>query len=527
MADHLSEHTDDDFSSRTVRRALKGLSGQKQGLPKKYHTEERYLKKIPEHPDNAINYALTDDGRAVVRGSDVPLNLSVVSSSSSLGGGFGESGKQGGVRPHKCWSRELVRRRDGSAAGGLSWGDRRAVLAEKDIGWEEVSKELPHREQSEVGELVHYGRVRLILFENSVLVRFSLPESEDGIFEVLDDWWEARQSAVDWLESVFPVSVRSTPLDVSMPLSTQEWGDVRNEFAEWIASNPEFQDDSPNSLLEVKNDRGERVFHIDTSPEDDLGNDLAEGEFPHSQFGAGHITNMKQAVKWLATLGVKPQDFTAAQWTRRNHDELEKLVEFDAEELEEKVGEVEDSVDGLQTDVDSLESQVTRLEGKVDGVSEGLQQNRERISDVEERVDSTVRRVDATREEFHGFRDDLREEVENVEKEVRSVEKWFSDEVSDTQELVQRRVGGVEDEVEDLQEDVKMVNGSVADLALTLEERGRRIDSRLEKILEEQQKTLVDRVRDELGALAEAGKSAGASIRSKFGTARKFLSPRS
>ena len=525
MAEHLTEHLDDDFSPRTVRRSLKGLCGRKDKVPKKYHTEQRFLKKIPEHPDNAVNYSLTDDGRAVVRDSDVPLNLSVVSDSSSLGGGFEVSGSGGGVRPHKCWSRELVQRRDGSARGDLSWGDRRAVLAEKDIGFETVEKELPNREQSEVGELVHYGRVRLILFENSVLVRFTLPESDDGIFEVLDDWWEARREALDWLESVFPVSVRSTPLDVSLPLSTQEWGDVRNEFAEWIASNPEFQDDSPNSLFEVKNDRGERVFHVDTSPSDELGNDLAEGEFPHSQFGAGHITNMKQAGKWLATLVVKPQDFSAAQWTRRNHDELEKLVEFDAEELEEKVEKFEDSVDGLQTDVDSLESQVTRLEGKVDGVSQGLQQNREKISDVEKRVDDTVKRVDATREEFHGFRDDLREDVENVEKEVRSVEKWFSDEVSDTQEL-QKRVGGVEDEVEDLQEDVQMVNGSVADLALTLEERGRRIDSRLEKILEEQQKTLVDRVRDELGALAEARKSAGASIRSKFGTARKLLSPR-
>lgn len=47
-----------------------------------------------------------------------------------------------------------------------------------------------------------------------------------------------------------------------MPLSTQEWGDVRNEFAEWIEENPEFQDDSPNSLFEVKNKEGERVFHV-------------------------------------------------------------------------------------------------------------------------------------------------------------------------------------------------------------------------------------------------------------------------
>lgn len=496
MADHLTEYTDDDFSPRTVRRALKGLSGQKQNVPKKYHTEQRYLKPISEHPDNAVNYALTDEGRAVIRGSDIPLNLSMVSDSGSLGRGFAVSGDSGGVRPHKCWSREEVKRGEGDAAGGLSWDDRRAVLAEKDIHWEEVSKELPHREQSEVGELVHHGSVRLILFENSVLVRFSLPESDGGIFEVLDEWWETRREALDWLESVFPVSVRSAPLDVSMPLSTQEWGDVRNEFAEWIEGNPEFQDDSPNSLFEVKNDRGERLFHVDTSPSDELGNDIAEGEFPHSQFGAGHITNMKQAVKWLATLGVKPQDFTAAQWTRRNQSELEKVVELDAEDLVDRVDGLEVSVDGLQEYVDSLESQLTRVEGMVEGVSEGVQSNREWISDVEDRVDDAVNRVDASREEFHGFRSDVVEEMQSVEQEIDSVEGWFADEIRDTQDLVQERVGDVESEVGSLRE--------------TVEQGNRRQDQLLEAILREQRKTrrlqersVLDKARDVVESVNE------------------------
>lgn len=496
MAEHLTEYTDDKFSATTVRRRLKGLSGEKKNVPKKYHTEQRLLKKIPHHPDNAINYAVTDDGRAVVREVDIPLNLNMLSDSGSLGRGFGESGKPSGVRPHKCWSRELVRRGSGEAEGGFSWGDRRAVMAEKDVSYETVEKELPNREQSEVGELVHHGSVRLILFENSVLVRYSLPESEDGIFEVLDDWWETRREALDWLESTFPVSVRGAPLDVSMPLNTQEWGDVRNSFAEWIEGNPEFQDDSPNSLFEVKNDRGERVFHVDTSPSDELGNDVAEGEFPHSQFGAGHITNMKQAVKWLATLGVKPQDFTAAQWTRRNQSELEKVVELDAEDLVDRVGGLEVSVDGLQEDVDSLESQLTRVEGMVEGVSEGVQSNREWISDVEDRVDDAVNRVDASREEFHGFRSDVVEEVQSVEQELDSVEKWFSEEVRDTQDLVQERVGDVESEVGSLRE--------------TVEEGNRRQDQLLEAILREQRKTrrlqertVLDKARDVVESVKE------------------------
>jgi len=495
MATHLTEYTDNEFSARTVRRHLKGLSGRKDKVPKKYHRETRYLKKIPEHPDNAVNYALTDEGRAVVRSVDVPLNLSMVSDSGVSGLGF-EVSSGSRVRPHKCWSRELVRRMEGDAYGDLGWGDRRAVLAEKDIHFEEVSKELPHREQSEVGELVHHGRVRLILFENSVLVRYNLPESDGDIFEVLDEWWETRQEAIDWLESVFPVRVRSAPLDVSMPLSTQEWGDVRNEFAEWIADNPEFQDDSPNSLFEVKNDKGERVFHVDTSPTDDLGNDVAEGEFPHSQFGAGHITNMKQAVKWLATLGVKPQDFTAAQWTRSNRDELRKVVELDVDELEDRVDELEVSVDGVQEDIGSLESQVSKLDGKVDGVSQGVQSNQEWISDVENRVDSTVRRVDSTREEFHGFQRDVVEEIGNVEQEIDSVENWFSEEVRDTQDLVQERVGDVESEVQDLEE--------------TIEQGNRQQNRLLQEILEEQRKTrrlqertVLDKARDAVESVKE------------------------
>jgi archaellum component FlaC len=281
-----------------------------------------------------------------------------------------------------------------------------------------------------------------------------------------------------------------------MPLSTQEWGDVRNEFAEWIEDNPEFQDDSPNSLFEVKNDRGERVFHVDTSPSDELGNDVAEGEFPHSQFGAGHVTNMKQAVKWLATLGVKPQDFTAAQWTRRNHSELEKVVELDAEDLEDRVDGLEVSVDGLQENVDSLESQLTRVDGMVDGISEGVQSNREWISDVEDRVDDAVNRVDASREEFHGFRSDVVEELQSVEQEIDSVEKWFSEEVRDTQDLVQERVGDVESEVGSLRE--------------TVEEGNRRQNQLLEAILREQRKTrrlqertVLDKARDVVESVKE------------------------
>jgi phage shock protein A len=501
MADHLTEHTDDEFSATTVRRRLKGLSGVKKNVPKKYHTEQRFLKKIPHHPDNAINYAVTDDGRAVVREVDIPLNLHTFSDSGVSGLGFEISSGRGGVRPHKCWSRELVRRMEGDACGDMGWGDRRAVLAEKDIHFEEVSKELPHREQSEVGELVHHGRVRLILFESSVLIRYSLPESDDGIFEVLDEWWETRREAIDWLESTFPVRVRSAPLDVSMPLSTQEWGDVRNEFAEWIAENPEFQDDSPNSLFEVKNEVGERVFHVDTSPTDDLGNDVAEGEFPHSQFGAGHITNMKHAVKWLATLGVKPQDFTAAQWTRSNRDELRKVVELDVDELEDRVDELEISVDGVQEDVGSLESQVSRLDGKVDGVSTGLQQNRRQLSEVEDRVDSAVKRVDAARKEFHGFRSNVVEEIGNVEQEIDSVESWFSEEVRDTQDLVQERVGDVESEVQDLEETVEQGNWQQNQL--------------LQEILEEQRKTRRLQERTVLNKAKEVVKelkSVGASV---------------
>lgn len=146
MAEHLTEYTDAEFSARTVRRRLKGLSGQKRGIPKKNHCVQRFLKKIPDHPDNAVNYAVTDVGRAVVRKSDIPLNLSMVSASDLLGRGFGKSEDTGDVRPHKCWSRELVRRDGlGSAEGGLSWSDRRAVLAEKDIGWEEhVEENLGH-----------------------------------------------------------------------------------------------------------------------------------------------------------------------------------------------------------------------------------------------------------------------------------------------------------------------------------------------------------------------------------------------
>lgn len=143
------------------------------------------------------------------------------------------------------------------------------------------------------------------------------------------------------------------------------------------------------------------------------------------------------ANRWMATLGVKPQDFTAARWTRDNRVSLQKVVELDAEDLEDRVDDLEVSVDGFQGDVESVESQVTRLDGKVDAVSSGLQQNRRQLSEVEDRVDDSVERVDATRQEFHGFRTDVVDEMQSMEKEIDSVESWFSEEVRDTQDLVQ------------------------------------------------------------------------------------------
>jgi archaellum component FlaC len=314
-------------------------------------------------------------------------------------------------------------------------------------------------------------------------------------------------------------------LDVSMPLSTQEWGDVRNEFAEWIESNPEFQDDSPNSLFEVKNERGERVFHVDTSPEDDLGNDVAEAEFPHSQFGAGHISNMKQAVRWLATLGVKPQDFTAAQWTRRNHGELEKVVELDVDELQGRVEDLEDSVVDVESDVGSLESQVTRLEGKIDGVSEGVQQNREWINDVEERVDDSVKRLDAGRKEFHEFRESAEEDIKVNKEEIESVEKWFADRVSDTEELVHNKVGSVEEDIEDLDESidekfselqdqnnkqleaVKELTGVLVDGQVESRRQRERMEQELELIRRRQERSLWSKARSSVKSAVESVRS--------------------
>lgn len=59
---------------------------------------------------------------------------------------------------------------------------------------------------------------------------------------------------------------------------------------------------------------------------------------------------------------MKPQDFTAARWTRGNHEELRKVAELDVEELREGVDDFGETFDGQKDDVDSLESQMSRLE---------------------------------------------------------------------------------------------------------------------------------------------------------------------
>jgi predicted nucleic acid-binding Zn-ribbon protein len=513
MAAQLSESTDQDYSEDTVRNVIKGLCGRKERVPNKYHVEERFLKPVERHPGNSINYDVTQKGRSVLAFIDTPPDLrgltvgdnSIEDSLSDLGLEPVEG--DGQIRPHKCWWREEIKRKPTESGSRFSWSDRRAILAEKELPWKTYDKEVPGKEQSERGELIHYKGWNVILFENTVLIRYDRPIQSDSIFDVLDDWWETRNEIVDWVQSTFPVLLRSRPLDVSMPLSTQEWGDVQNEFAEWIAENPEFQDDSPNSLFEVKNDSGERIFHVDTSPEDDLGNSVAEGEFPHSQFGAEHITNLKQAVRWMATLGVKPEDFSAAVWTRRNKDELEKLVEFDPVEVEEKIEsvavdaaaerraldakvdefqeQISERVSGLESDVEDLDREYSRLDAKVDSVSEGVQLNREdfsdRFDDLEGRIGDAVERVDGTRREVSEIESGVRSNANVAKVQAETLEQLASVQKSLREELQDERSRRREAE-QQLQETV-------------------------EDIRREQQRTVFDKARDAADSAVEKTKS--------------------
>ncbi len=420
ISKHFSEYTEEEYSARTIQRMMKGLSGETKNVPGKYQYEESYLKSLPRHPDNAVNYRVNDRGREVIRAYDVPSNLSLWS---ERDGGFDVSSVGPSmVRPHKCWWREEVMRQ-ASGDGTFGWDDRRAVLVERDIGFDEVEKELPNREQSVRGERIHVKGHRVLLFDSTVLIKCGLSVREDGVFDVLDEWWRARDEIVDWLEANFPIRIRGSPLDVSMPISTQEWGDVRNEFAEWIEENPEFQDDTQNCLFEVKNDDGERIFHVDTSPTDGLGNDLAEAEFPHSQFGAEHIVNLKQAVKWMATLGVRPEDFRAAIWIRDNRDELEKLVELDREELDRDLMELSEAVEVNKSDIE---------------------ENRARLQDLVGRVDSVGRRQREMGEAFEEGAEEILEEVRDSRSQQTAVLNTLLEMEREQQKLVDR----VEDLVE-------------------------------------------------------------------------------
>ena len=526
----LTEYAEDDYSEDTVRNIIKGLCGQKKNVPKKYYCSERYLKEVEYHPDNSINYDVTQEGRALLGSLDTVPNLRVLTSGGdSLSDSLSELGLErvegdGRIRPHKCWWREEIKRKsEGETGNGLSWGDRRTVLMEKEIPFEVYDKEVPGREQSERGELVHYKGWNVILFEDTILVRYDRPVQSDSIFEVLDDWWETRNEIVDWVQSEFPVLVRSRPVDVSMPLSTQEWGDVRNEFAEWIAENPEFQDDSPNSLFEVKNEEGERIFHVDTSPEDDLGNDLAEGEFPHSQFGAEHIVNMKQAVRWMATLGVKPQDFSAAIWTRRNRDELEKVVEFDSVELEDQVQRLEGKVESVAV---AAAEERRSLDARVDEFQERVSQ---RLDEQDDRIRDVVERVDSTRQEFKELEGDVDEEIESVREEVgysiESVQETVQQEMSSVRsevEEVEEGVGSLESSIEELKSRTEDQASAVGDLAAAIDRDRRMQREERRELLEEvrrlrrlQERTVLDKTRDVAVDVAESVKSAAGKVKEK------------
>jgi len=322
--------------------------------------------------------------------------------------------------------------------------------------------------------------------------------------------------AVEEVEEVCdPVELKSKYGKPMFQVNQQHLAIVEDPFAELVvecddADLPDFRvyDEEGNLRMWIDDSEGER--HLETGTpsfwaEDDLS-------FIRDEVYRRAILH-KDA--WRALMDLVESGFDVSRLP-----ELVSGLRVEVGALREGVNSVEDAVDTLQQDVESVERQMVQLDGKLDGVSEGLQQNREWISDVEERVDSTVRRVDGTRREFSQLRDDVNEDIESLQKKM-------GEEVESTRQLVREEVGGVESELESVEDELTTVRGTVTDLTLTtsellstIEKRGEKMDGKLEAILEEQrrmrrlqERTWVDKARDAVKELAEAGGSVVKSAR--------------
>jgi predicted nucleic acid-binding Zn-ribbon protein len=511
-----------DTKSRNVRRRINGLCGRTEGIPNKYHKENQFVQRLPRKYSGAIRFQLNWRGLEVIS-DDIPSrNDSNEEDDVSLPeGNKSDQGER--VRPHWLLSKHQIR----DSPGG--WGEELKVDEKRQVYTERQFKEMPDG-SSEEYITTYYDGYEVQIYRETVVVRVDFPESRFRP-EILWRKYRSRvREILSFVEDKFGLELISRPEHIEACMRGQHWAEVDNLFADWLWSNrDEVGDDRDGLQFHVYDEEGDQMALVDCSHGE------PEFEWVHNQEAKAHMSNMKDLIMWGGYYEITPSDFKSLAWLRQNKDIFENVLDRlqDLEGLESRLDEVRDDLDltrsqveGLTVSIRQVRSRLDDLEGEVEdlglsvkthgsqisGLSEQMQNNRDEfyqeLNSQSERIDETrsmaqdvVERVDYTRQE-----------VGEVEERLERTREELSERVESDYELMREEVDGVSQRLNGVVQQNLELQNNQEDIMQELQMQRKQNAKKMDKLIEEQQKTFVDRVRDNMKSVKGVVSSIATSL---------------
>lgn len=533
-----------DTNSRNVRRRINGLCGRKESIPKKYHKENSFVKRLPQKYSGAIKYQLNWRGLEVIS-DDLPHKNGKDSDEIDLDPREPNKSDMGEkVRPHWLLSKHEIRDKP------KGWGDEMQVDEKRQVYSERNFKELPDG-SSEEYITTYYDGYEVQLYRNTVVVRVDFPESRFRP-EILWRKYRSRVSEIlGFVEDKFGLELVSRPEHIEACMRGQHWAEVDNLFADWLWENrDEVGDDREGLQFHVYDEEGDQMALVDASHGE------PEFEWVHTQEAKNHMSNMKDLIMWGGYYEITPKDFKSLAWLRKNKDLFDSVLDRlgDLEELESRLSEVSSELDLTRSQVEGLSVGIRQVRSRLDdhdekieklrdmigstgeevkdlglsvkshesqisGLSEQMQNNRDefyqelnsqasRIDQFENVSKDVVERVDATRQE-----------VKENEGRISKVKQNLSEKIEADYELLREEVDGVDQRVNavvqqnsQLSRQNQELQNNQEDIMQELQMQREQNLQKMDKLIEEQQKTFVDRFRENMKSMKGVVSSVATAI---------------
>lgn len=487
----------------TVYRMLRGLFGEKQGIPNKYRVENPYLK-IADVPGKwTTKYELNHRGWQVVAEDGVMHN----SENRELSEG---SKKTDDVvyRPHFLRSRHKIKRKNDSFWGSDAWFYK---LTQEDYAETEDGN----------GVRIYWNGFQAEVYRKNIVIRIDFPKTEKSLEAIIQEYKELREQFIDKILNRFntredkrwSIQIRSEPemVDVGMD-SNQEWAELENAFADMIYDNPELQDDVHGSLFQVFDQRNELIATIDCSTDDRDGNPAPEFEYVHGQEARNHIKNMKDLITWGAYYEITPKDFRDLQWLRENIPVYEKVFERLGilDELEDRVSDLERVQSEIQDDVVTVAEEVSRNRDMIE------QNNGEIRSELSSREEILRTHVENTEQELSEKQEKLKqmldsqgiqvsensERIEDMGQDLDQVQDSFQDRVQKIRSVQGQNLSMTEVNARSIENMALNQRSMIGTVNEEMQERSKAEDQLLQEVRELKQNTLTYQVRKGIKSMA-------------------------